>query len=56
MLYCQPEISFEPWVLALVWISLFKTKNYAEALYGQRENSRALFFEIPLIRHERKYS
>jgi hypothetical protein len=27
----------------------------AEARYGQRENSRAPFFEIPLIRHDRKY-
>jgi len=31
MHFCQPEISFEPWVQALVWISLFKTKNDAPA-------------------------
>jgi hypothetical protein len=58
MHFCQPEISFEPWVQALVWISLFKTKNDAPAPRCGTVNGKTHVLYLSrflMIRHDRKY-
>jgi hypothetical protein len=58
MPFCQPEISFAPRVLSLLWGYLClrpQRRSGAELQEGQGKKSRALSLAITLIRHDRKY-